>query len=94
MVPDDMRKDEAQEKLAVVSSAIPGIQPGDIYSHYKGGLYVIVCLSIHESTLEPLVTYRSNARGTIWTRPLRNFTEIISNYGEREPIPRFQKRSS
>lgn len=65
-------KDAAQVALAASD-----IRPGDVYRHYKGGLYVVVCLSVNEASLEPMVTYRSNAKGTIWTRTLKNFADLI-----------------
>ena len=68
---DDDLKDMAQRQ------AIGGPQPGEVYRHYKGGIYSIVARSIKEDTLEPLVTYHSNAKGTNWTRTLENFTEVV-----------------
>lgn len=85
---EDLRKDRSQAELASCS-----IVPGQIYRHYKGGLYVIVSVSIDEGTLEPLVTYRSNKKGTCWTRTLDNFTEKVCNSAVtslNEPfVPRF-----
>lgn len=57
------------------------------YRHYKGGIYERVC----EATLEsdPSVTmmvYRS-ANGTIWTRPLSVFFEMVTVDGVQ--VPRF-----
>lgn len=59
---------------------------GGVYRHYKGGLYTIVAVSLHEQTLEEMVTYRSNKYGHIWTRTIRNFYEnVISG------VPRFSR---
>lgn len=83
-------KDEAQTKLDEY-----GIEPGNIYRHYKGSLYVVVCLSIKEDTYEPMIAYRSNAKGTVWTRTLKNFTEEV-DVGRSGPIdlrPRFVRES-
>jgi hypothetical protein len=68
---DDELKDLAQRQ------ATGGPLPGEVYRHYKGGIYSIVCRSIKEDTLEPLVTYHSNAKGTNWTRTVENFTEMV-----------------
>jgi hypothetical protein len=78
-------KDEAQASLRD-----SGIGRGQIYRHYKGGLYSIVDVAIKEDTLEPLVIYRSNAKGTTWARTLANFTERAPG-GGHPPIPRFQR---
>ena len=70
-MPDD--KDRAQAKLKEC-----GIKSGHIFRHYKGGLYVVVAVSLKEDTLEPMITYHSNLKGTTWTRTLDNFTEAIT----------------
>ena len=43
--------------------------PG-LYRHYKGGLYTVLCVGRHSETEEWLVTYRCDAQGTYWVRPL------------------------
>jgi hypothetical protein len=80
---DDELKDLAQRQAA------GGPQPGEVYRHYKGGIYSIVARSIQEDTLEPLVTYHSNLKGTNWTRTLANFTETVDWGGK--PGPRFMR---
>jgi hypothetical protein len=70
-------KDEAQLKLAVAHD-IPC--PGDVYRHYKGGLYAVVAVALAEDTLAPLVVYRSNAKGTTWARTLHNFREMVGDH--------------
>ncbi len=81
--PDDP-KDLAQEELSMT-----GLAPGMIFRHYKGGLYSIVCVGIKEDTLEPMVAYRSNAKGTVWVRTLANFMETAKPEGRVEWVPRF-----
>ena len=66
-----------------------GPQAGQIYRHYKGGLYTVVARAIKEDTLEPLVIYQSNARGTVWARTLANFAEEVHLEGLPYPTPRF-----
>ncbi len=58
------------------------------YRHYGGGLYEIVC----EARLEPdpsvtMMVYRSEADGTIWTRPKDVFFEMVEHEGKM--VPRF-----
>jgi hypothetical protein len=78
-------KDKAQAELAAC-----GIRPGQVYRHYKGGLYTIVTLGIKEDTLEPMVAYHSNAKDTTWVRTLANFSEQIAHpYGYSKRIARF-----
>lgn len=89
-------KDEAQQDLHRRKN-LPVVD--GVYRHYKGGLYVVLAISLDEATGEPLVTYRSNQKGTYWTRTLRNFqehvrvatgTDVGGSQIERE-VPRFRR---
>ena len=60
--------------------------PG-LYRHYKGGLYTVICTGRHSETEEWLVTYRAEAGGTIWVRPLAMWGEPVEHHGAR--VPRF-----
>jgi hypothetical protein len=80
---DDDLKDLAQKQ------ATGGPQPGEVYRHYKGGIYSIVARAIKEDTLEPLVIYHSNLKQTNWARTLENFTEAVEVDGK--PCPRFAR---
>lgn len=85
-----MSDDEAK-RLAQEQSHF-GPQPGQIFRHYKGGLYTIVARSVKEDTLEPLVTYLSNRHGTNWTRTLANFEERLCHSLEYQGGgPRFKR---
>lgn len=44
-------------------------QPGQIYEHYKGGKYEVVCMCNHTETNEALVIYRSLSFGGFHARP-------------------------
>ncbi|GBQ62826.1 hypothetical protein AA103196_0418 [Ameyamaea chiangmaiensis NBRC 103196] len=48
----------------------PGSPEPGVYRHYKGGLYTVLAVGRHSETEEWLVTYRAEAHGTIWVRPL------------------------
>jgi hypothetical protein len=79
---DDELKDRVQ------ADAVGGPQPGEVYEHYRGGIYSVVCRSIKEDTLESLVTYHSNLKGTNWTRTVENFEESVEMPDGRKR-PRF-----
>ena len=49
------------------------LQIGKTYIHYKGGLYVLECLGLHEDTHVPMVGYRSIKDGQLWFRPQEEF---------------------
>ncbi|MGO3518865.1 MAG: DUF1653 domain-containing protein [Acetobacter cibinongensis] len=57
-------------------------KPG-LYRHYKGGLYTVLCVGRHSETEEWLVTYRSEALGSYWVRPLAMWQEQVNG------VPRF-----
>lgn len=57
-------------------------RPG-VYRHYKGGLYTVLCVGRHSETEEWLVTYRSNALGSYWVRPLAMWQQNVNG------VPRF-----
>jgi hypothetical protein len=86
--------DELKDRAQVVAQGIE-IETGQIFRHYKGGLYVIICISIKEDTLDTLITYRSNKKGTIWTRTASNFLERVCHSAEcplpEESVPRFRR---
>lgn len=46
-------------------------QPDQIWRHYKGGVYEIVCLALLEKNRELLVVYKDIHSGAIWARPFR-----------------------
>lgn len=77
-------KDRAQEELRVAS-----LQPGDRYRHYKGGEYEVVSCVIKEDTLEPLVIYKSLAKGTLWARTLADWNAEVTVGGRR--VKRFER---
>lgn len=85
---------QSEQKAIEQEPATGGPQPGEIYRHYRNnGLYVVVCLSIKYGTLDPLVTYRSNASGRCWTRTLADFAEIVGYAADNRsgPCPRYRR---
>jgi hypothetical protein len=85
---DDELKDIAQK-----AASNAGIEAGQVWRHYKGGLYVVVAVALKEDTLEPLVVYRSNKKGTVWARTFGDWTDWVSyaptGTDEIQPARRF-----
>ena len=82
---DAFFKDEAQENLAALNLV-------GVYRHYKGPLYTVYSVSIHESTLETMVHYYSHEKKSRWTRSYDNFFEVILPKGKKnEFTSRFTK---
>lgn len=70
-----------------------GIQPGEIYRHYKGNLYEVIAKSQHSEDLSWMITYReidsSQDNPKYWTRPAGMFEEMVEVEGGL--VPRFQR---
>lgn len=59
------------------------IKPGR-YKHIKGGMYIVICTAIDDSTKDLVVVYMNETHGTYYTRPFVDFTAKIDG------IPRFE----
>jgi hypothetical protein len=57
------------------------------YRHYKGGIYEQVCVATLESDPNVQMMVYKAANGTIWTRPVAVFFELVDFQGQQ--IPRF-----
>ena len=67
-------------------------QPGEVWQHYKGGQYEIVCMCNHTDTDEVLVIYRSLSFGGFHARPFSEWHERVGETSLRKtPIYRFEK---
>ncbi len=77
-------KDQAQQELER-----SGIQPSQIFRHYKGGEYKVVATAIQEDTLEQVVVYRSLAKGITWVRTLTNWNQEVAINGKK--VKRFER---
>lgn len=53
------------------------VKAGDLFYHFKGGLYTIIGVAKHTETGEKLVVYRSVENGTVWARPMSMFLSEI-----------------
>lgn len=54
---------------------------GQVFQHYKGGLYEIVATGFLENTEEPCVVYRSLEKSIVWVRTAKNFLESVEHNG-------------
>lgn len=57
--------------------------PGQIYKHYKGGIYEVVSLATHTETQEKMVVYKSLNFGSVYTRPLDIWKSTTSDGQKR-----------
>jgi hypothetical protein len=67
------------------------IKPGDIFKHYKGNLYKVICISCDSENLTWYVVYETlydNKVSKIWHRPLDMFLGFVEIDGQQ--IRRFE----
>lgn len=65
------------------------IVPGDVYRHFKGGVYTIVCVAQHTENGDALVVYTSQQNGKTYARPASMFEGLVHKDGCF--ISRFEK---
>lgn len=53
------------------------VNSGDLFYHFKGGLYTVIEVAKQTETGEKLVVYRSVENGTVWARPMSMFLSEI-----------------
>ncbi len=83
---EDSEKDKAQAAL----EQLP-IMVGECYLHYKGGEYEVIALACLESTLEPLVIYKSPQHNdTVWARTYEDWNSEVK--WEGKTVRRFRKK--
>lgn len=49
---------------------------GEIYEHFKGGVYQVMGYARHHETLEDWIIYKSFKDEITWMRPLDEFMDI------------------
>ena len=70
---------------------------GDIYRHYKGGIYQIIAVGMHVETYKMFVTYFSIPYQKIWVRDLDEWHKAVEVDGmpllkpDGTPQPRFER---
>lgn len=58
------------------------IQPGQVWQHFKGGLYEVVGVARNSETLADMVIYKDlYGIGQLWARPLDMWLETIQRGG-------------
>lgn len=64
------------------------MEPGNIYRHYKGGIYEIVAIAKDSETVQLMVIYKNVMTGDHWVRPFAMFNENVEVAGTK--VPRFE----
>lgn len=57
------------------------IETGQVWKHYKGGVYTIIAVGKLEVDLTLMVVYKSNDDGSVWIRPQHDFLQVVKVVG-------------
>ncbi len=66
-----------------------GPERGEIYRHYKGGIYTVVAIAITEDDLDWFVIYKSHYNCVIWSISLDKWNDNVEHDGVM--VPRFTR---
>lgn len=50
---------------------------GQIYRHFKGHMYKVLCIGKDSETLKEVVIYRNIDTNEVWVRPLDMFSSLV-----------------
>lgn len=65
------------------------IMGGNVYRHFKGGLYLVHGVAVNSETAELLVVYSNqDDHCKIWARPLEMFLSLV----DKEKYPRARQK--
>lgn len=70
--------DPSPEYLKALRCGYDAVVPvGSIWQHVSGKKYRVVCVAVSECSIEPKVVYACMESGHIWSRPLREWLELV-----------------
>ncbi len=72
-----------KKKLVPLPPEAAEIKVGELYSHYKGGTYIVKGVGRHSETLDPLVWYKNLEHGSEWGRPLSEWVKPLPDGSPR-----------
>lgn len=80
-----MTKQKSLDEIKAGWDGLSRPKDGQLFRHYKGGLYEIVATGFLEDSEAPCVVYRSKARDMVWVRTAKNFLESVEHNGVLRP---------
>ena len=81
--------DDARIKAQKDAQGWASVMVGNVYRHFKGGLYVVQGVAVHSETAELLVIYTSKDEPQkMWARPLEMFVSSV----DKEKYPRAKQK--
>lgn len=54
------------------------VEQGQIWKHYAGGVYMVVCVAMRESDQRKQVVYQNIMGGPCWVRDLASWDQVIT----------------
>lgn len=83
--------DDARIKAQKDAQGWASVMAGNVYRHFKGGLYVVQGVAVHSETAELLVIYTSkDDPQKMWARPLEMFVTSVDK--KKYPMAKQKKR--
>lgn len=86
--------EDARIKAQKDAQGWESVMAGNVYRHFKGGLYVVQGVAVHSETAELLVIYTSKDEPQkMWARPLEMFVSSVDKkkYPRAKQKKRFEK---
>lgn len=86
--------EDARIKAQKDAQGWASVLAGNVYRHFKGGLYVVQGVAVHSETAELLVIYTSKDEPQkMWARPLEMFVSSVDKkkYPRAKQKKRFEK---
>lgn len=81
--------EDARIKAQKDAQGWASVMTGNVYRHFKGGLYVVQGVAVHSETAELLVIYTSKDEPQkMWARPLEMFVSSV----DKEKYPRAKQK--
>lgn len=68
---------DRRDKISRLTNDSP--LPGEVWRHYKGGIYEIISMSINTETNEDMVVYKSKTNKLCYSRPLSIWSEYVGD---------------
>jgi hypothetical protein len=62
------------------------IAGGQVWRHYRGGIYKVLCLAKIEADETPVVVYMSPETKQAWVRPVTEWLETVDGVSRFTPI--------
>jgi len=70
------------------------VVPGNVYKHYKGGIYKVIGVAMHTEQMYPIVVYRNINEQQLWARPYNMFIDYTDTNLKRFELLKNNKKNN